>query len=146
MINRLQFSIEIDAEKAEIWETLWNEDAYRNWASVFYEGSYAVSDDWKEGSQVQFLIPDKSGIYSRIEKHIPNEIMHFKHIGSVVDGQPQALDDETKKWSGTTEVYTLTETENGHKLTVDIDILDEHLEYMTKTFPKALERIKTNCG
>ncbi|TNM51559.1 hypothetical protein FHN55_22285, partial [Streptomyces sp. NP160] len=81
MINRLKFSIDIKAEKTAIWKALWNESCYREWASVFFEGSYAVTDEWKEGSKVHFLAPDQSGIYSLIEKHIPNNIIQFKHIG-----------------------------------------------------------------
>lgn len=146
MIHRLHFSIDIQAEKTKIWEALWNDDSYRDWASVFFEGSYALTDHWKEGSQVLFLAPDQSGIYSLIEKHIPNHMIQFKHIGNVVKGKEQPLDEETKKWSGTTEIYTLTEGSNCHTLTVEIDVLEEHLEFMNRTFPKALETIKNNCS
>ena len=146
MINRLQFSIDIKAEKNEIWKALWNEKSYRDWTSVFCEGSYAISDHWKEGSTVLFLGPDQSDIYSRIEKHIPNKIMSFKHIGTVVNGQEQPIDEDTRKWSGTSEIYKLTEAQNGNTLTVEIDILDEHLDFMKATFPKALDKIKYNCS
>ena len=144
-INRLKFSIEINADKSTIWEALWNDDSYRDWASVFFEGSYAISDNWKEGSTVFFLAPDQSGIYSIIEKHIPNSLMAFKHIGNVVKGKEQPIDEDTKKWSGAKETYTLNETDNGIELTVEIDILDEHLDFMSSTLPKALEKVKQNC-
>ena len=146
MIHRLQFSIYIKAEKSKVWKAIWSDNSYQDWASVFFEGSYAITDNWKEKRTVLFLAPDKSGIYSIIEKHIPNKIMRFKHIGNVVKGLEQPVDDETKKWSGTTEIYTLTEGENSNKLTVDIDVLDEHLDFMKKSFPKALEKIKNNCS
>jgi hypothetical protein len=146
MINRLTFSIDINADKGVIWKALWNENYYRNWANVFFEGSYAITDNWQENSKVLFLAPDRSGIYSIIETHIPNKIMKFKHLGTVVNGQEQPLDDETKKWSGATEMYTLSKEKETNKLTVDIDILDEHLDFMKSTFPKALEKIKNNCS
>ena len=146
MIHRLEFSVEIKAEKTSIWKALWNDNSYRKWASVFFEGSYAVSDNWKEGSIVHFLGPDQSGIYSIIEKHIQNKIIRFKHIGSVVNGKERPIDNESKKWSGATEVYTLTETNDTRILAVEIDVLDEHLEFMTNTFPLALEKIKNNCS
>ena len=141
-INRLLFSIDIKAEETKIWNALWNESSYRDWASVFFEGSYAITDNWKEGSKVLFLSPDQSGIYSIIETHIPNKVMLFKHIGKVLKGKEQPIDDETKTWSGATEIYTLTEGTDNNKLTVEIDVLDEHLDFMTITFPKALERVK----
>lgn len=145
MINRLHFSVNIKASKSVIWNTLWEDSSYRDWASIFSEGSHAVTDNWKEGSKVQFLSPDKSGIYSIIEKHIPNEIIIFKHIGIVKDGEELPIDAETKKWSGTAEVYTLIEGINNNTLTIEIDVLEEHLNFMKKTFPKALDKIKNNC-
>lgn len=146
MINKLEFSIDIKAEKTTIWKALWDENSYRKWACVFFEGSYAVADNWKEGSKVQFLAPDQSGIYSIIEKHIPNKIIQFKHIGNVIEGKEQAIDEETKKWSGATEIYMLTQGKDTHTLAVEIDVMNEHLEFMTNTFPKALETIKNNCS
>ena len=146
MLNRIEFSIEIKAEKTAIWKALWGQSSYREWASVFFEGSYAVTDNWEEGSKVHFLAPDQSGIYSVIEKHIPNKIIRFKHIGNVQRGKEQPIDNETKKWSGAKEIYSLIEGKNSCTLAVNIDIMDEHLEFMTKTFPKALEKIKNNCS
>lgn len=146
MINRLKFSIDIKAEKTTIWKALWDENSYREWVSVFFEGSYAVTDDWKDGSKVHFLAPDQSGIYSIIEKHIPNRIIQFKHIGNVLEGKEQLIDDKTKKWSGATEIYALTEGKNTNTLKVEIDVMDEHLEFMTSTFPQALKKIKNICN
>ena len=141
-INRLKFSIEIHAEKSKIWKALWDEHSYREWASVFFEGSYIVADNWQEGSKVFFLSPDQSGIYSTIETHIPNEMIEFKHIGNVVDGKEQPLDEETRKWSGATEMYSLTEGPDFNTLTIEIDVMDEHLDFMKTTLPKALEKMK----
>ena len=147
-MNRLEFTIDIKAEKATIWHALWEDTSYRQWAGVFFEGSYAVTDHWKEGSTVHFLAPDQTGIYSLIEKHIPNELIAFRHIGNVVDGKEQPLeqDDEAKKWSGATEVYTIVTGKETHTLKVEIDVMDEHLEFMKDAFPKALNNIKNNCS
>ncbi len=146
MINQLKFSVNINAEKSTIWKALWDERSYREWTSVFFEGSYAVTNDWKEGSKVHFLAPGQSGIYSIIEKHIPNNIIQFKHIGNVVGGNEQPIDQETRKWSGAIETYTLIGEKDTNTLEVEIDVLDEHLEFMTNKFPLALEKIKNNCS
>ena len=146
MINRLEFSIDIKAEKITIWKALWSDSLYREWASVFFEGSYAVTDNWDEGSRVHFLAPDQSGIYSIIEEHIPNKIIRFKHIGNVLEGKEQPIDDETKKWSGATEIYKLIAGTEINTLTVEIDVLDEHLDFMKNTFPQALEKVVNNCS
>ena len=146
MINRLEFSIDIKAEKNVIWKALWDETYYRDWSGVFSEGSYYLADDWNEGSKIMFLGPDESGIYSMIETHIPNEVIQFKHIGMVVKGKEQPIDNETRKWSGATENYSLNEGPESITLVIQIDVLDEHLEFMTSKFPKALERVKKNCS
>lgn len=145
MIHRLQFSIDIKAEKTKIWDALWKENLYHDWANEFFAGSYAITDNWEEGSTVLFLSSDQTGIYSIIETHIPNKIMMFKHIGNVVKEKEQPIDNETKKWTGATEIYTLTEGKDSNKLIVEIDVLDEHVDFMTNTFPKALEKVKNNC-
>jgi len=53
-MSKLHFSTDIQAPRATVWNVLWNDATYREWTSVFSEGSYAVSD-WNEGSKVQFL-------------------------------------------------------------------------------------------
>ena len=142
IMNRLEFSIDIQAEKTQIWNALWND--YRAWAAVFEKGSYAVSDAWKVGGKVLFLSPEQNGIYSIIEEHIPNKVMRFKHIGNVLKGEEQPIDDETKKWSGATEIYSLIEgTKGNNTLIIEIDVMDEHLEFMRDKLPKALEKIKS---
>lgn len=144
MINRLTFSIQINAEKSKIWAALWNDTHYRDWANVFSDGSHAITENWKVGSTVMFVSPELSGIYSIIDTHIPNKVMKFRHIGVVVEGKEQAQDDDVKKWTGATETYTLTEGSEGCTLSVDIDVLDEHLDFMKERFPLALEKVKKN--
>ena len=55
-MKKLQFSIEINAPKEKVWDTLWQDENYRKWTSVFIEGSFAESD-WKEGGKIHFLTP-----------------------------------------------------------------------------------------
>jgi len=144
MINRLQFSIDIKASKEKIWKALWDDTHYRDWSSVFGEGSHYVVDDWNEGSKIMFLAANQSGIYSIIERYVPNKTIQFKHIGNVVNGKEQLIDDEVKKWSGATETYSLKEGLGFFTLFVDIDVLDEDVEFMSAKLPIALEKIKKN--
>jgi hypothetical protein len=60
----------------------------------------------------------------------------------VKDGEEQPVNDESKKWTGATELYRIIENETINQLEVEIDVLDEHLDFMNKTLPKAFERIK----
>ena len=87
-MKKLELSIEIMATKEKVWDALWLEENYKNWTSVFMEGSYAESD-WKEGSEIRFLSPAENGMFGIIEKMIPFEKMYFKHLGEIKKGVKQ---------------------------------------------------------
>lgn len=140
-MKTLNFTTKINAPKEKVWNILWDDANYRKWTKVFMEGSYAVSD-WKEGSKVLFLSPEGEGMFSRIEKKIPNELMSFKHLGVVKDKMEQPETEETKKWSGAMENYSLKEKDGITELTVDLDTIEDHEKYFSETFPKALDAVK----
>jgi hypothetical protein len=141
-MKKLNFSIRINAPKEKVWNVLWEDDTYRKWTSAFSEGSYAVSD-WQEGSKILFLSPGGDGMFSVIDKQIPNEFMSFKHLGNVKDGvEQEPQDEETKNWSGAMENYTLEEIDGVTELTLAMDITDSHEPYFKETFPKAFGIVK----
>ena len=144
MLNRLEFSIDIHADKEKIWAALWDDQHYRDWSGTFGEGSYYVVQNWQQGGKIMFLSSDQTGIYSIIERYIPNQVVQFKHVGNVVKGQEQPLDEETKKWSGALETYSLVAGSGYFTLLVEIDILDQHVDFMSEKLPLALEKIKEN--
>lgn len=132
------FSVQISASRERVWQTLWNDATYRLWTAIFHEGSHAVSD-WQEGSKILFLGPDGvNGMSSRIARLIPNEHMSFEHLGEVKNG----VEDFSGNWSGAFENYTLRTVPEGVELEVALDATDEHAEYFTATFPKALACVK----
>jgi len=140
-MEKLKFSIEIKAPKEKVWKVLWDDDTYRKWTSVFSEGSYAVTD-WKEGSKVLFLGGEGNGMYSVIAQAKPNEFMSFKHLGVIKNGVEQPLDEESKKWSGALENYSLEEKNGLTEMKVEMDIAEEHKSYFNEAFPKALQKVK----
>lgn len=140
-MKKLKFSIQIDSTKENTWKALWDDKNYRNWTSVFSEGSHAVSN-WKEGSRVLFLDGKGEGIFSEIEKLVPNTLMSFKHLGVVKEGKEQPATEETKSWAGAMENYMLSEEDGKTRLVVEMDITDDFADYFGQTFPKALEKIK----
>ncbi|HMS65254.1 MAG TPA: SRPBCC domain-containing protein [Ignavibacteria bacterium] len=135
-MEKLKFKTEIKASKEKVWKVLWNDETNRKCSSVFAEGSHAVSD-WNEGSKIYFLSPSGEGMWSIIEKIIPNEYMRFKNIGELKEGK-----EVPTEWSGFRENYTLSETEGVTDLTVEIDIIDEYKEYFSKAFPVAINKVK----
>jgi len=140
-MKKANYSVNINAPKEKVWETLWNDKSYREWTSVFHEGSHAVSD-WKEGSKILFLGPDGGGMFSKIAKLEINTYMSFQHLGELKEGQEQPANDKTNEWAGMHENYRLTETNGGTQLDVDMDMNEEFAEFFNGVFPKALEKVK----
>ena len=137
-LNQLHYTVDIAAPREKVWRVLWDDASFRDWSSVFAEGSYAVSD-WKEGSTVQFIDPgSNAGMSSVIEQKRPNEYISFRHEAEIKDGKVQPPSD----WSGAHENYTLTSRNGGTTLKVDLDVADEHRQMFEDKFPKALQRIK----
>lgn len=136
-MKKLQFTIEINASKEEVWNALWNDQNYRNWTSVFHEGSYYESD-LQEGSEILFLGPEKSGMYAKIEKLVPNEKMYFLHLGEYKDGEKQ----EGTFGEDAIEQYDLVEKDVKTELTVTMNVPEDYIPYFAETFPKALGKVK----
>lgn len=135
-MKTLHFTININAPKEKVWNSLWEDANYRKWTAVFHEGSYAESD-WEEGSKILFLGSNGDGMFSRIAKKMPNEQMVFEHLGEIKNGV-----EESTNWENARESYFLTEKDGGTELKVDLDSVGEFEQYFSDTFPKALQAIK----
>jgi len=141
MLKKIYFTTEIEAPREKVWKTLWDDTTYRAWTSVFSEGSRAISD-WKEGSKILFVDGSHSGMYSRIAEMKPNTFMSFEHLGIMKDGVELPLDEQTKAWSGSREEYNLTSKGKITVLEVSLDSDNDYVDYFSKTFPKALQKVK----
>jgi hypothetical protein len=140
-MQKMQFQTIIAANPKKVWDILWNDESYREWTSVFSEGSKAETD-WEEGSKVLFLDGKGQGMVSMIAAKRPVEFMSFRHLGVVKDGVEDTTSPEVKEWAGSTENYTLADVNGGTELTVEMDLSEQWKEYFEKTFPKALDKIK----
>lgn len=143
-MEKLTFSTTIDATRDEVWRALWDDASYRDWTSVFAAGSYAVTD-WKEGSKALFLSPAGDGLVSRIAVSRPPEFLSIEHLGTVKNGVEDLESPAARTWTGARETYTLTNTQGGVTLTVEMDSTGEHRPFFEKTWPQALDRIKRIC-
>lgn len=136
-----KFSIMINAPREIVWSVLWEDRTYRMWTNVFSPGSYAVSE-WKEKSRIHFLDSSGSGMFSEIDKMEPPQTMSFTHLGIVKEGEEQHFDKETENWTGAKEIYQLENVDGQTRLTVEIDVTEDHKEFFNTAFPKALEKVK----
>ena len=134
-MEKMQFTIEIQAPRKKVWSALWDDKTFRDWGSVIDEGQYMVGD-MKEGNEVQFISSVSGyGVTSLIEKLIPNEFVSFRQMADTKDSGKQ---DREKEWTGSTESYSLAENDNSTTLTINIDVPPEQEETFKIRMPKAL--------
>lgn len=140
-MTREEFVINIDARRGKVWETLWNDDSYREWTSVFSPGSSAETD-WEKGSKILFTDGKGSGMVAEIADKVPHEYMAFRHLGEIKDGVEDLEAAKENGWHGAMETYKLSGDENATELTVQLDMMEEYRDMFMETFPKALQRVK----
>jgi hypothetical protein len=140
-MNKLHFSITINAPKAKVWNTMLNDATYRVWTEAFAAGSHYVGD-WNKGSKILFLAPGEtgkmSGMVCRIKENRLHEYISIEHLGEVKDGKEDTTSEAVKAWAGALENYTFKEKNGKTEVLVDMtNVIDEFSE-----MPKALQKLK----
>jgi hypothetical protein len=147
-MEKLKFSIEINASKAKAWNTMLEDRTYRLWTEAFTEGSYYVGD-WNKGSNILFLAPGTDGktggMVSRIKDNRLYEFISIEHLGEVIDGVEDTTSDRVKDWAGALENYTFVDKNGKTELIVEMDINKEFKEMFEGMWPKALQILKELC-
>ncbi len=140
-MEKLHFSILINAPKEKVWNTMLNDETYRLWTTPFMEGSY-FEGDWTAGSDMRFLAPDKdgtpSGMYSRIKESRPYDFISIQHLGEVNKGKEISWTQEGE----VLENYTFVDQDGATQVLIDLDGPDELKEMFESIWPKALEKLK----
>jgi len=138
-MNKLQFSININASKQKVWDTLWQDQTLREWANIIDEGTY-MEGELKEGNEIQFISSVNGyGVTSIVEKLIPTEFLLLKHSADTQDKGQNLRDDQ---WTGGEESYSLKESDGVTSLTATFDVPPELVEYFNEAYPKAFNKIK----
>lgn len=144
-MQRIHFSIHIDAPKEKVWHTMLDDATYREWTLPFNEEGSHYKGNWEEGSEMQFLADNaQGGMFARIKESRPYEYISIEHLGMIdSNGVVDTTSDEVKKWTPAFENYTFTATNTGTEISVDMDINDEYKEAFSEMWPKALRILKT---
>ncbi|MBV6429516.1 MAG: hypothetical protein KIPDCIKN_04075 [Haliscomenobacter sp.] len=147
-MKKVQFSQTIHAPAEKVYTAmlgLENRETYQQWTSVFnptstYEGS------WDKGSKIFFVGTDENGkrggMISEIAENIPAQFVSIRHYG-ILDGDSEITEGpEVEKWAGGLETYSFEETAGVTTVTVEVDTVDEYVEYFNNTYPNALNVLK----
>lgn len=138
-MKEMQFVVEINASKEKVWDVLWRDETFRDWASVIDPETYMLGE-LKEGNEVQFISSQGGyGVTSLVENYIHNEFLLLKHQA---DTQDEGAGVREKEWTGGAESYVLTEENGVTVLTVVFDAPLTQEDYFMVTYPKALSRVK----
>lgn len=146
-MQKIHFSIQIDAPKEKVWDVMLGDATYREWTEPFHAGSY-YKGDWSEGSKMLFLGPDDNGkkdggMVSRVKENRTHEYISIEHVGIVVDGVEDTTSEDAKKWTPAFENYTFTEKDGGTEVSVDMEAAsDEYKDMFEGVWPKALLKLK----
>lgn len=146
-MNKLHFSITINAPKEKVWDTMLADKTYRTWTEAFMPGSY-FKGNWEKGSKMLFLGPSEKGemgMVSRIKENQKYKYLSIEHLGMVQNGKEDTTSDEVKSWAGVLENYTFSEANGKTELRVDMDSVDEYAEMFQSMWPKALNTLKNLC-
>jgi hypothetical protein len=139
IMKQMQFSTEINASGETVWNTLWQDETFREWAGIIDPETYMVGD-LKEGSTIQFISSASGyGVTSVVEKLILGKFLLLKHR---TDTQEHGKQKRENEWSGGKESYSLAANDSTTTLTVAFDVPPELEEKFKISYPKALERVK----
>jgi hypothetical protein len=150
-MNKLQFRVSINAPATKVYGFMLgikSKSTYEQWTSLFnptstYEGS------WEKGSKILFIGVDengeKGGMVSKIVENITNQFVSIQHYGLLKADKEITEGPEVEKWANGFENYTFEENNGTTTVTVDLDTIEDFLDYMNQTYPKALDRLKELC-
>ncbi len=148
-MQKMHYSIVINAPREKVYETMLNDSTYREWTSAFSPGGY-FEGNWSEGSTMRFIGSDPdhpeetslSGMIMRVAKNTPNEFVSLEATGVVANGVEDTTSDMVTGWLGAKEEYTFKDVDGGTELSVDQDTVEEFVEQFSTMWPKGLEKLK----
>lgn len=139
-MKTLQFETDITASPEKVWKSIWDLENYKIWTKPFGDGSYYQAETFSEGNKIHFLAPGGEGMYSIIEKLDEPNFIAIKHLGEIKNFEEQPLVDQ--QWSNAIESYELKPIDEGTKLIVNVDTVEQYVDSMNTTFPLALNELK----
>lgn len=139
-MKKMYFSIEINASKEKVWDTLWQDESFRLWAGIIDQETYMVGD-LRKGNIIKFISKRNGyGVTSIVEELIVNEFLLLRHES---DTQDAGMRERVNEWTGGTESYKLIKNDGSTTLSTTFDVPEDMESYFSSVYPKALQKVKT---
>lgn len=144
-MEKLRYSVTINAPVQDVWSSMLDDASYRDWASVFYPGSY-YEGGWDQGSEIRFVGSNDDGsaggMIAAVEENRPHEFISLRYTGQIVDGEDDRTSDAAKAFIGMHENYAFKEADGVTTVEVELDSEDEFVAEFNAAWPLALARLK----
>src|SRR5690606_14069557 len=147
-MKKVQFKTEINAPITKVYITMLgldNKATYEAWTAEFNPTS-TFEGSWEKGSKILFIgigeDGEKGGMVSEIAENIPNQFVSIRHLGIVKGDTEITSGEEVENWIGAMENYSFEENNGITTLTVDIDMVEDYIDYFDRAYPKALNKLK----
>ena len=140
-MEKIKFSIFIEAPVEKVWNTMLDDETYRKWTTPFHPGSY-YKGGWNKGDRIQFLSPEGDGMFSRIADNRQYEFISIEHLGIIKNGAEDTDSEEAKKWAPAHENYIFAKKGEGTELTVEVETNQEYKDMFEDMWPKSLQILK----
>ena len=102
-MENLEYKIVISAPAKKVWETMLQQETYRQWVAKSWPNSF-YEGQWEQGEKIRFIGPDGSGTLAEIVELKTYESVLARHIAIL---NPGGVEDRTsdvaKGWVGITE-------------------------------------------
>ena len=104
-MKNLEYKIVISAPAKKVWETMLNEETYKQWVAKSWPNSF-YEGKWAKGEKIKFIGPEGTGTLAEIVEFKPYERILARHIAVLGKGGVEdRTSEEAKGWIGTTEEY-----------------------------------------
>ncbi|MFN3342631.1 MAG: hypothetical protein ACK40M_08030 [Flavobacteriales bacterium] len=79
---------------------------------------------------------------SEIVAHQPAKFVSIRHYGFLEGDNEITTGEQVEKWAGGHENYSFEENNGNTTVTVDLDTIEEYLDYFNNTYPAAMDKLK----
>jgi uncharacterized protein YndB with AHSA1/START domain len=141
-MEKLEYKIQIAAPVKTVWDSMLQEDTYRQWAGKAWPGS-TYEGKWAKGEKIKFTGSDGSGTKAEIVELTPQKSVFTRHIAVLGKGGKEDTTSEVAKgWIGSTEAYKFEERNGKTTVTVTIETTPEWTKMFDDSWPGALDELK----
>lgn len=141
-MEHIEYKVVIEAPAKKVWDTMLQQDTYRQWVGKSWPNSY-YEGKWEKGEKIKFIGPDESGTLAELVEVKPYERILARHIAILNPGGIEDRTSETAKgWIGITEEYRFAEQYGKTTLTIHIETNPAWRKMFDDGWPAALQELK----